>query len=243
MANVSARTMKAIGTLKSKRWVFQWHGAQIWPFERVWLPEDYAYVKWIHIGQGWHRDSWFDRFRGFGLKVIPNVISIEDEIHCPLPWFRRRPIVSFSPSNTRPGAVNKKGIQEVQRACKNRFPLDTIIGQSFEECMKHKRLAMLGIDEVVTPLYHRSGLEFLSQGVPCICSHDEFTRECLKEATGADSMPFMNANPKSLSTIIAEYMGQPEEDRKRLSEYVRDWMVKYYHPRELLKRYLEVYEG
>jgi hypothetical protein len=108
--------------------------------------------------------------------------------------------------------------------------------------MKHKRLAMLGIDEVVTPLYHRSGLEFLSQGVPCICSHDYFTRECLKEATGADNMPFMNANPKTLSTHIADFMGQPEEDRKRLSEYVRGWMMKYYHPRELLKRYLEVYE-
>jgi len=243
MANVSARSLKRLDLLKKKTWVFQWHGAQIWPFTNVWFEEDYPHVKWIHIGQGWNRDPWFDRFNKFGLKLIPNVISADDEIHTPLPWKRRlKQSVAFSPSNAKAVAVNKKGIPEVTRACKGHFTFDLISGTSFEECMKRKRKAWLGIDEIVTPLYHRSGLEFLSQGVPCICSHDEFTASCLKEVTGAECVPFINANKDTLRKVISDHMAKPVEELQQMGRDARAWIEEYYHPRALLQRYFEVYQ-
>jgi hypothetical protein len=68
-ANVSARTMGRPDLIKKKVWVFQWHGAQIWPFERVWEPRDYRHVKFAHIGQGWNRDKFF---KTFNLRLLPN---------------------------------------------------------------------------------------------------------------------------------------------------------------------------
>jgi hypothetical protein len=243
MANVSARSFKRMDLIDKRVWVFQWHGAQIWPFERVWLPEDFSKVKWIHIGQGWERDPWFDQFDAHGFKIVPNVISIEDELHRPIGFEARKPVVSFAPSNNKHNAVNRKGIPEVQRACKIAFSLDMITGTPFEHCLKRKRRSMLGIDEVVTPLYHRSGLEYLSQGTPCICSSDEFTRTSLKAATGADRFPFIDAKPGNLAEVIRGFMITPADERKAMSAEARNWMKTYYHPRDLLKRYLDVYNA
>jgi hypothetical protein len=137
--------------------------------------------------------------------------------------------------------VNSKGHEVVSRACKEAgIRLDLIHGLSFETCMKRKGSAVLGIDEVVSPLYHRSGLEFLSQGVPCICSYDKFTIDCLYQAIGTKNMPFINASKRNLSDIIKGLMeGKELHDRSRVARF---WMEKWYHPRRLLNRYLEVYE-
>lgn len=239
MANVSANTMSRPDLIKKKIWVFNWHGAQIWPFKRVWNPQDYRHVRWIHIGQGWTRQEFFKQFR---YTIIPNLISIEDEIHTPIPWKERKRKVAFAPSNMSKGAVNAKGPEVVKKACKEADArLDLIHGLSFETCMRKKGTAVLGIDEVVSPLYHRSGLEFLSQGVPCICSFDKFTIECLYQAIGTKSMPFINASKRNLPDIIKGLIaGKELEDRGSVARF---WMEKNYHPEKLLRRYLEVYEN
>ena len=242
MANVTAKNMGRLDLLDKKIWVFQWHGTQIIPWHFLWFSEHYKYVKWIHIGQGWDRNPWFDQFKQLGMKIIPNIITIEDEIHIPLPWNQRKQFVAFSPSNSRRNAPNKKGIPEVTRACCD-YKLVIIIGKMFEDCMRRKQEAMLGIDEVISPLYHRSGLEFLSQGTPCICSYDDFTKNCLKEATGSDVMPFINSSPETLRNTIQEYMKRPNNEKEQMGKEARAWIEKYYHPRDLLKRYFEVYKS
>lgn len=245
MANVSARYFKRLDLLKKKVWVFQWHGAQIWPFSNVWCKEDFAHVRWIHIGQGWiegQMDFFGPFIEKWGMKVIPNLITVDDEIHRPIPWGGRKCRVAFAPSQSNEGKVNRKGIPQVTGAVKGLCRLELIQSTPFELCMRKKQASWLGIDEVVTPMYHRSGLEFLSQGVPCICSYTEATERVLLEATGANRMPFLNATSKTLRSLLSSYFRQPEENRAEMGREAREWIEKYYHPRDLVKRHLEVYE-
>jgi hypothetical protein len=243
-ANASLRTLGRPDLIGKMRVSHMWHGGQFWPFSRIWLPDDYPHIKFTSIGQGWNRDPWFRQFDQFGLKVVPNIISTEDEIHTPLPWKNRtKVLVAFSPSTIKATAVNRKGVQEVEHACKDTFELELIFSCTFEECMRRKRRAQLGIDEVVSPLYHRSGLEFLSQGTPCICSYDDFTASCLKEAVGSDTVPFINSSPTTLRDTIRRYMGLPDDVKEQQGKEARAWIDKYYNPRRLLERHVEIWKS
>lgn len=245
MANVGCRNLKVPDLLKKRTWVFQWHGAEIGGLKAAFDPNDYNEVRWIHIGQGWieRQQSYFDGFKKMkhGFRVVPNVIA-DDELHRPLPWSKRKQQVAFAPSNVKPNAVNKKGVPEVRRACKDRHKLDLIMACSFEECLKRKRQAVLGVDEVVTGMYHRSGLEFLAQGTPCVCGYNKQAERVLKEQTGAGSMPFIHANAKTLRSVIDGYMGKdPVEHQQEMGKAAREWFSRYYHPRLILEHHLSVY--
>jgi hypothetical protein len=243
MANVGCRNLKVPDLLKKKVWCFQWHGAEIGGLRAAFQPSDYPHVKWIHIGQGWieRQQEYFDGFKQWGFKVVPNVIA-DDEIHRPVPWGKRTTdLVSFAPSNSKPGAVNKKGIPEVRRACKDRFKLDLIMACQFEECLKRKRRAVLGIDEVVTGMYHRSGLEYLAQGTPCIVGYNDKAERILKDATGCDSMPFIHATPGNLREVIDGFLSLPTDVQEENGKQARKWFEESYHPRIILKHHLEVY--
>jgi len=249
MANVGVRYFNRPDLLTRKIWVYQWHGAQIWPFSQVWSPADYKHVRFIHIGQGWVESDpsqsrffkpFFDKF---GAIVVPNLITGDDPLHTPMPWDERNknPRVAFAPSNRSSGAVNKKGISEVKKAtCGVAF--DLICGVRFEECLKRKRQAKLGIDEVVTPMYHLSGLEFLAQGTPCICSFTKQTEAILMEATGADRMPFINATPATLGVKIRSWLELSEKTKMEMGSAARGWFDEYYHPRQIMAKYISVYE-
>jgi len=231
------------GLIKSKKWVYQWHGAQIWPFRNVWAEKDYQYVTFIHIGQGWvetQMDFFAPFFEKWGAKVVPNIISADDILHRPIPWENRKDRIGFAPSNRGHG-VNRKGILEVRTSVQG-FQRDFIVGVPFELCLQRKQKCRLGIDEVVTPMYHRSGLEFLSQGTPCICSYTPDTERVLKDATGTDTMPFINAKPDTLKETFKEYFNKTEEERIEMSVEARRWVDVYYHPSVLLEKYLDLYK-
>jgi hypothetical protein len=248
MANVGVRSPYFLrhggpALLKTKRWVFQWHGAQIWPFTAVFFPEDYPHVRWIHIGQGWvqTQSDWFQPFfEKHGARVVPNLISIDDPLHVPLSWDERKDRIGYAPS-TRGEGVNRKGIPLTTNSMVG-FRHDIIHGVRFEECLRRKRICRLGIDEVVTPMYHRSGLEFLSQGTPCICSTTAKTDRVLMEATGCDAVPFINSTPGTLRQKIVWYWKELDDaERQEMGLQARAWMVEYYHPNMLIRKHLEVY--
>lgn len=244
MANVGCRNLKVPDLLEKKVWVFQWHGAEIGGLSGAFLPKDYPHVRFIHIGQGWieRQQEYFDGFKQYGFKVVPNLISIDDPIHRPKTWqARRKNRIAFAPSNVKPGAVNTKGVPEIRRVCKDNFDLDLIMSCTFEECMKRKQVACLGIDEIVTPMYHRSGLEFLAQGTPCICSYNEWTESILMKVTGATTMPFINVTRNSLRDRINQQFAKSPSEQEEEGKAARQWIEKYYHPRDLLKRHLETY--
>ena len=145
MANVGVRSPYFIkhgpaALLRRQRWVFQWHGAQIWDFRAVFLPEDYSGVRFFHIGQGWRQTqrAWFEPFfRHHGARVMPNLISVDDPLHTPMPWAERKDMVCYAPS-TRKEGVNTKGIPVTTQALHG-VRHDIIHGVRFEECLRRKR--------------------------------------------------------------------------------------------------------
>lgn len=256
MANVGIRSallshIDKERLLKSKRWVFQWHGAQVWDFADVWHPDDYKHVRFLHIGQGWiqtQRD-FFDPFiEKWGLKVVPNLITGDDPLHTPRPWSERKNKTGFSPSQNREQAVNRKGIKatlgvlHATRYKATHPSLDLIHGMPFERCLSRKAKCRLGIDEVVTPMYHLSGLEFLAQGTPCICSTTPHTDDVLRRVTGCDRIPFINADIDSLSVALQRYWARSDDDRQEMGREARSWFDQFYHPRQLVEKYIDVYE-
>jgi hypothetical protein len=177
-------------------------------------------------------------FDDYGCKVVPNVITIDDPIHVPVE--DRTTKIGFAPSTLRGGAPNPKGAEEVKKGSRG-YKVDQISGVDFESCMRRKQVCELGIDEIVTPSYHRSGLEFLSQGVPCICTYNEDSKRALFESTGANEMPFIDC--KDLRSTLRWFFNRiSEEERLDMRERARRWIETYYHPRDLLKRHFEVYE-
>ena len=244
-ANVSARSLGRLDLLKKKVWVYQWHGAQIWPFPCVWEKNDYKHVRFIHIGQGWverQMDFFGEFIEKWGMKVMPNVITAHDPLHSVAPWDGRKNKVSFAPSQLRDEAVNRKGVK-VTRANMRGYQCDLIASTTFEDCLKRKRKSKLGIDELVTPMYHRSGLEYLSQGTPCLCSYSADAERILKDATGADRMPFIQCKPETLQARLQHYFKDiSDEERQAMGQEARGWIDEYYHPRKLIGRYIdEVY--
>ena len=250
MANVGVRSpwfakMDRARLLKNKTWVYQWHGAQIWPFERVWQPEDYPSVKFIHIGQGWlqTQPKFFGPFiRDQGLRVVPNIITGDDLAHRPMPWGVRLNRAAYSPSQQNESAVNRKGVNITLTALRG-TRYDLISKVDFERCLLRKQKCKLGIDEVVTPMYHLSGLEFLAQGTPCICSATPETEANLTVATGCDRFPFIKATPDTLASVIKEYWLLSDEEQQAAGAAAREWFDKFYHPKILINRYIEVYGG
>ncbi|UCG53528.1 MAG: hypothetical protein JSW58_08220 [Candidatus Latescibacterota bacterium] len=178
----------------------------------------------------------------FGMEVIPNLITANDELHVPLDDEKRSTHVVFAPSTVNPNAPNPKGVEEVKRACKAYgLTLDVVFRKSFEECMMRKQRAMVGVDEVITGMYHRSGLEFLSQGVPCFTALNEFGETALKKATGADWVPFEKTTPKELGRDMRALLHDGDL-RRGQGRKARQWIETYYAPQVLIERHLEVYK-
>lgn len=242
-ANVGARNLNAVDLLKKKSWSFIWHGAEInGCLARSFHESDYKYVRFLSIGQGWvERQANF--FSRFDLKIVPNLISIDDEIHRPIPWDKRLQRVAFAPSTTKAGAPNDKGVEQTERALAG-LPLKLILRQPFENCMREKQRSVLGIDELVTPSYHRSGLEFLSQGTPCMCSVGPAAERALKDATGADCMPFLNEKPNTARTFAEWFFAENPLIQAQFGATARAWMERCYAPRALIDRhYLPAWTG
>lgn len=238
-ANVGARNLGRPDLLGKKVWVFTWHGAEInGCLARSFKPEDYRHVRFIHIGQGWiERQA--DFFARFDLTVLPNLIAVDDEIHRPLSRRERTMRIAFAPSTLGRG-VNCKGVPETQKALRG-YPLDTITGEPFEKCMRRKQRARIGIDEVFTGMYHRSGLEFLAQGTPCVAGMQPAALAALKEATGAVSNPFFSSSLAALRERVDKLWSMNDGDLDFLALEARDWIDRHYHPRVLLPRYFDLY--
>lgn len=207
------------------------------------LPSTSKY-KCLVIAQGWSRHYPSD------WTLVPNIIFTEDmEL---IPFKHRERVICYTPSNrfcndprygqlNRPEKPNPKGWEYTLRALRG-LPLKIYESLPVEECLCKKADAVLAVDEVVTPMYHRSGLEFLALGVPCIESFDERSESDLLKITGAKKNPFIRATPKNLRNIVEEWYTDRDRCRERAAE-VREWMLKYWTAEEMIKRFVEIYKS
>lgn len=184
--------------------------------------------------------------------IVPNVVDITEEIYTPRflshdedrAW--RLPIVSYAPSNTNGRGWNDKGYAQINPILKRmRFAgeitYDLLTHRPFEEVIREKKSADVGIDDVKTGSYHLSALEYLALGIPCICFIDEQTEAVVKTLTGADTLPFVNTSKDGFERVLRRLI-KWEESRQE-GFLARMWMQKYWAPKQLCEPYLNLYRS
>ena len=188
--------------------------------------------------------------------LVPNVVDIDDPIYLPTRKYVMGrafpvspsvlPIISFAPSNTNRRDWNDKGYSVVNPVLKRmRFSgeicYDLINRLPFESVMPRKRIADIGIDDVITGSYHLSALEYMSLGVPCINHIDALTEAVVKDITGADKLPLVEANKETFERVLKTLLR--DQTWPEIGDQSRKWMETYWSPEILCKHYLTMYEA
>ena len=180
--------------------------------------------------------------------IVPNAIDITELV----PYARLDrplPLVSYAPSNTTRTDWNNKSYSTVGPVLKKmKFSKDSkynclsdiIHDVPYWEMLERKRRADIGIEEVSTGSYHISGLEYLSLGVPCICHIDELTEKALKDTTGSDTVPFIEATAGSFERVLRKLLR--DKDWVERGAQARAWMERYWNPKVLCDHYIKMYE-
>lgn len=238
----SAYLLKAINP-KAKA-IFHAHS---WPKDSPGKHEKNRYAACLIMAQGWTRyydASWIK---------VRNVIPIYAEEFIPIPWAQRIRRIAFTPSNpfnndlrfgplSRPDKPNPKGLWFTKRALRG-LPLGIEDSKPYRSVLRWKRNAWLGIDEVVTPNFHRSGLEFLAAGVPCIETMDAVAIRDMQETTGTKENPFILLDdPMNLRAKVVELLGD-EGELIRMSTECKRWMRTYWKPEDIVADYVKIYES
>lgn len=184
--------------------------------------------------------------------VVPNVVDIFDEYHSPvdrnmvdIPRFGRT-LVSYSPSNAICKGWDNKSYSTLSPILKRleiegKIVYQRIIGMPHVECLRNKRLADIGIDEVSTGSYHMSSLEYLSMGVACIANIDDLTRENILKITGASSIPWIVSSEKTVRRDLEALL--QSKDYVAIGKNSREWMEKYWNPVDISKRFYGLYQS
>jgi hypothetical protein len=192
-----------------------------------------------------------------GLEVYKNCIPVRNIIDFENSYYGSKIIkdkirIGYSPSISDADAFgiwHYKGVQATTTVLKlicREFPnveVDIITDVSEEECIRRKRECNIIIDECVTPSYHKSGLEGLALGKLTISWVDDKVEAILKKASGSDVNPFHSVYVGWLEDELTKICSRGidyilEEGRKS-----REWMEKYWNPRDIVKEYVDIYEG
>lgn len=178
--------------------------------------------------------------------VVPNVVDIwAPEYQRVQPAKRAVPVVSYAPSNCNIRGWNDKGY-DVTAPILKRLNLDHIINyqlivkQPHGLAMAKKKLADIGIDEIVTGSYHLSSLEYLSLGIPCYANIDEKTESVVKTLTGCTELPWIKAGPQTFKTSLINLVKSGEW--AEMGANSRLWMENYWNPERLVNEYTSMYE-
>lgn len=155
-------------------------------------------------------------------------------------------VISYAPSNTNARGWNDKSYHIVNRVLKRMryegmIDYQLIHNKPFDEVMRLKREALLGVDEVSTGSYHLSTLEYLSLGVPCIVGTDALTDKVVRDLTGCQELPFIKANKDNFETVVRNLI-RDRDHLNELSRSSRDWMECFWSPEKLCLVYKNMYD-
>ena len=122
-------------------------------------------IHYAYLGQGWGQFQLHKKLIQYGIDLVPlpNIIPIHDYLYKPLPWHKRKKRlvqicnINFCKHNYRFG----KGENELRHALRGRgIRLAVLTNLPKRVCLFRKKKAVLGVEDTLNPLYHRSGLEF-----------------------------------------------------------------------------------
>lgn len=204
--------------------------------KRIWQREDWKHMRFVVVAEGWRNSAWND----YAYTLMPAPFPIEDPEYQPLPIAERDRRVFFSAMNRNEGPPAPKAFDQT---CKVLQGLKSAIlyRKPFAESMRERARSWVSIDEVATPVIHFAAFESLALGVPCISRFDDLTLGAVKTATGAESLPLLNADLASLRVAADEALAVDADRMGQISGELRGWMERYMHPRDVMARYLAFY--
>ena len=182
-----------------------------------------------------------------GLEILPNIIPINDNECIPVNMHNKVPKVVFSASirNKRfSSRWGTKGYVEVSRKMKKlskkyRFEYSEIFDRSYHEAMKTKQESDIVIGDIVTGSYHLTELEGLSMGKCVFCNLDGRSVQTLMSEFACKDIPFVNVSLDELDDILYQVINK--KLYKRIGEFSRIWIEKYYNDKYLIQRHVNFY--
>ncbi len=189
-------------------------------------------------------------------RLVPNLVPLEDELYRPAARPHRDDAIRifFAPSS--PDSAWKfrdpirrwesKGYPETLRTLENlRHRNPSIVADvrrdvPHAECLRARQMADLSIDDLVTGSFHLSSLEGLAQGIPTLAFLDPRTLSVLVEMAGTPSHPWVNCRLEDAEDRLLSLAVQGDV-RNELGQAARDWMVRYWNDRNLVRHFTDAY--
>lgn len=235
-----------------RQWPALWWVCQKKP--RVWQAHSQRSITWMDITEGlrdpqakhlvigqYHPRQWPE------CTVVPNVIDIFDPALMPVArdWSKQLS-VCFSPSRVGLTGWDSKGYDETYPTLLKLFQqgvlkFQIVRDRPYRECLDIRGQCHIGIDEIVTGSYHLCSLEALSQGLLTIAGLDETQLRTLGELTGSDNLPWVIAKPNTLETVLKDAARNPQVSHT-VANMGREWMEKYWHPKDMTQRFVDIYK-
>lgn len=183
--------------------------------------------------------------------VVPNLVPIYKEEYKTVPWKYQDgiPIVMYTPSNINGKDWDDKGYRYVEPVLTHldrrmQINKDICIGVSYEECMKRKRWAWIGIDEFMTGSYHLSALEFMSMGALTFCRTDVETKKAMEKVAGTEAvnkLPFVECDRYTFANKLESTLKWTEREFESAGQEARRWMETYWDPSKMIKHFEDMY--
>jgi len=183
--------------------------------------------------------------------IIPvrNIVDINDELLLPLIQENHIPIITYTPSNRKPkkrAGWAYKSFNEVEPVLNNLRDKKIIEfiqarGMPWVKILALRKKANIHVDEVSSGSYHLGSLEALSQGTIAVAHIATWMEELLKEVTGCEWLPWVDATETSFKKVITDLLKDKDALLERQKKS-RQWMEKYWSSRIILEDYRRIYE-
>jgi hypothetical protein len=183
-------------------------------------------------------------------KIVRNPIDIYDKSFFPK-YISDKIRIGYSPSTLKPSSKwANKGyeetmlvLSELKKQYGELIDVDVIVGVGLLECLERKSKTNIFIDEVVTPSYHRSGLESLAMGIATVCSVGIEVERIMLKASGSTLNPFINSNVQHLYSTLVNLIESGIDMVLNKGYESRVWMEKHWHPSVVASEYINQYKN
>lgn len=257
----SPHTLGAEKLLCRKRWVYSWIGqncsrhqlSRLFPHG---IPPE---VVVTHNAQGQNQyEPYLSLRQTTPIRLVPSIIDVlSDRLH-PTPYAAKSPMVGmFVRLKDKPNLPDfhaatypaeaprvwaDKGQARVREILDGYAVSYNASNLSVTAIINLRRACWLGIDELISPSWNTSAIEFLAVGTPVLNDVNEHTVACLRDVLGAPN-PFLVCNWTTLRAKVEWYWNLSDADREALCVAAREWVVRYYNPNTIWSMHEELYNG
>jgi hypothetical protein len=136
--------------------------------------------------------------------------------------------------------VTKEILEEVSKAKHVEHVI--IEGLPYDMAIRVKAECDIFIEELVTGSYHRCALEGLALGIPTLVNIEPAILGIATRSAGADDFPGIQTTIDQLKERLEWLIGMKKKARKKLGDSSKDWMKRYWHPRDIAQGFCKELE-